>query len=80
MDDERQGILRVGEVPVIRRRDRIVFEDHEQARRSGAEKALQESLAFALAGLAATPAYEDTRPWSEMITNLQDRIRENGAT
>lgn len=80
MDGETEGILRIGEVPVIRRRDRPIPTDHSQAKRSGREAAFGEVLAFAIKRLGAVAPYEDTRPWSEMITFLQDRIRENGAT
>jgi hypothetical protein len=80
MDDEREGILQIGELPVVRRRERIVFEDHAQAYRSGREDAFQAALVFVLQQHAATPAYEDTRPWSQMTTFLRDRIMENGAT
>jgi hypothetical protein len=80
MDGETEGILQVGEIPVIRRRDRIVFQDHSQAERSGAERAYQETLAHVLEQQAAAGPYDDTRPWSNMIIFLQDRIRTNGAT
>ena len=80
MDDETDGILRIGEVPVIRRRDRIVFNDHAQAIRSAREAAFGEVLAYVLKCHAATPKYEDTRPWMNLEIFLRDRIRDNGAT
>lgn len=80
MDDETEGILQVGEIPVIRRRDRFFEPDHSQALRSGREKAFHEALAFVLQRAATTGPYDDTRPWSEMMTFLRDRIRDNGAT
>lgn len=79
MDGETEGILRVGEVPLLRRRDRITFEDHAQAYRSGRESAFGEMLAYVLAAEAQVPAYEDTRPWSNMARFLRDRIRDNGS-
>jgi hypothetical protein len=80
MDGETEGILQVGELPVIRRRERVISGDHSQAFRSGAEKAYGEMLEYANAKLAAVPPYEDTRPWGEMILFLRDRIKDNGAT
>jgi hypothetical protein len=80
MDGERDGVLQVGEVPVIRRRDRVIFETHSQAWRSGREDAYGEALAYVLERHAAAGPYDDTRSWSEMETFLRDRIKENGAT
>jgi hypothetical protein len=78
MDDETDGILVVGEVPSIIRRQRINEENHDQAWRSGRESAFGETLAYVEQRFRAAGAYDDTRPWTEMTTFLQDRIRENG--
>jgi hypothetical protein len=80
MDGETEGIIQVGELPVIRRRERAIFEDHSQALRSGREQAFNETLAFVIERNAEAGPYDDTRPWSEMVTFLTDRIRDNGAT
>ncbi len=80
MDGERDGIVQVGEIPVIRRRDRFVEDGHSQAFRSGREAALGDMLEYATGRLASTGRYEDTRPWSEMIIFIRDRIRDNGAS
>ena len=64
---------------MIRRRDRFVESEHSQAFRSGREAALRDMLEYANARLHGTAQYEDTRPWSEMIIFIQDRIRDNGA-
>jgi hypothetical protein len=82
MDDEREGILQVGELPVIRRRTSVQDVDISQALRSAREGELGAALAFVLERRAAIRPYEDYRPWDEMTLYLQDRIRENanGAT
>lgn len=82
MDDEREGILQVGELPVIRRRSSVQDVDISQALRSAREKELNAALAFVLEQRAAIGRYDDPRPWDHMTLYLQDRIRENanGAT
>jgi hypothetical protein len=80
MDGETEGILQVGELAIVRRRERIVEADHAQAFRSGRGKAFDEMLAYALDRFRKAGPYDDTRPWTEMVTFLRDRIRDNGAT
>lgn len=74
--DETEGILQVGEVPVIVRRDSRSLEDHNQAFRSGADGAYREVLAFVTDRLERAAPYTDTRPLSEMVIFLTDKIQE----
>lgn len=83
MDDERDGVLQVGEIPVVIRRDRSLETDYNQTYRSGRESAFRETLAYVEEQHSRTPAYENTLPWREMRVFLTDRIREcnpNGST
>lgn len=76
--DETTGVLRVGEVPVVIRRDSPVETDHAQAFRSGAEEAYKKTLAYVAAAEANTPPYTDMRPYADLSTFLLDRIQELG--
>jgi hypothetical protein len=73
---ERDGILAVGAVTVIRRRDSEVEENYTEALRAGAVRAFQEASLQAQGLLASSPPYSDTRPIEEMITWLADKIRQ----
>lgn len=72
---EYDGILRIGEVPVVIRRDRVVESDHAQAYRSGAVAALTDVAAYVTRCLAAAGPYDDTRSLLDLQMYLADRIR-----
>lgn len=76
MDQERDGILQAGEVPVIIRRDSPRAADFSQARRSGAEAAYKDVLTYLDIAESTCPPYTDTRPYGDMRTFCQDKIRE----
>lgn len=73
---ERHGVLNVGDVPLVIRRDAFVEIDHSQAVRSAKEAAYREMLVYVKKRYEETPAYEDTRPWIEMRLLLSDKIKE----
>lgn len=75
MDDEKAGILEVGEFPVIRRRDAQTEADHTEAMRSGRRTALQEVLAWTIEEHGRCGPYDDTRPWIRIRLQLADMIR-----
>lgn len=74
--NEAEGITQVGEVPVVTRRDSPVFADHEQAFRSGQEKALREVASYVSDAHRRAGQYDDTRPWVELRLFLNDKLRE----
>jgi hypothetical protein len=76
MAEETGGILQVGEVPVVRRRDPLVEIDHTEALRSGRREAYADAVDFAQGLLAQRGAYDDTRPLQQMLEYLADRIRQ----
>lgn len=77
--DETEGILQVGEVSVIVRRDSPREADHSQAFRSGAERAYRDALLYVAERIEKAPPYTDTRALSDMIVFLTDRIQEVAA-
>lgn len=79
MADERDGILTVGEVPVIVRRDSYHEADHTAAVRGGRVSAFTETAEFAKGLLAALPRYENPLLLQQMLTFLGDKIRETQA-
>jgi hypothetical protein len=74
--DETEGILQVGEVPIIVRRDSRSVEDHTQAFRSGADGAYRKALSYVLERIASAPPYTDTRALTDMVVFLTDNIEE----
>ena len=82
MSQETDGIVQVGEVPVIIRRDSPSEVDFSQTERSAREGALKEMLAFVEETERTSPPYTDIRPYAIMRTWVLDRIQEtvNGAT
>jgi len=76
MGEETDGILRVGEVPVVSRRDVLVELDHKEALRAGRREAYEDAVVFAQGMLAQQGAYDDTRPLQQMIDYLADKIRQ----
>jgi hypothetical protein len=77
MDQETDGILQVGEVPVIVRRDSPREENHQEAHRSGRESALREMLVFINESEAAAPPFTDLRPYANLRTWVTDKMRAN---
>ena len=76
MAEDTDGILRVGEVPVVRRRDPLVEIDHAEALRSGRIAAYEDAVGFAQGLLSRLGRYEDTRPLQQLIDYLADKIRQ----
>lgn len=77
MEQETDGVLQVGEVPVIVRRASPVEADHSEARRGGRDSAFRETLAFIDRAEATAPPYTDTRPWAALRIFLNDQIQAN---
>lgn len=73
---ETDGILLVGEISVVRRRDSPREENHDQAWRSGRESAFREVQAFVGDRLLHAGPFDDTRPLTELETFLIDRLTE----
>lgn len=73
---EYDGVVAVGDITVIGRRNRIAEENHEVAYQTGRREALAEVLAYAEDRLAAQGVYDDTRPLTELIGHLADMIRQ----
>jgi hypothetical protein len=74
MEGEYDGIMQVGEVPVIIRRDSAVAEDFSQAYRSGGEHAYRDALERTEELLRHAEPYTDTRSLIELKAFLIDRI------
>jgi hypothetical protein len=74
--DETDGILAVGEVPVVSRRDPLVQQNHDEAFRSGQRKAFTIVLDEVVRSLGQAGPYDDTRTMQAMISFLTDRIKE----
>lgn len=74
--EEMNGVLRLGEVPVVARKNALGAEDHAQAYRSGATDAYQSVADWAAQRMAELPQYEDTGLLAELQGYLADRVRE----
>ena len=72
---ERDGIIAVGAVTVIRRRDSMVEENYNEALRAGAVNVLTEAILVAEGLIASAGPYDDTRKIGELIIWMQDKIR-----
>lgn len=77
-NSEYDGIVQVGEVPVVIRRDSPVESEHDQAYRSGAEAAFRQVFQFVDMAERSSPAYTDLRPYANLKTFVSDRITELG--
>lgn len=75
---EYDGIVQVGEVPVVIRRDSPVEADHDQAYRSGAEAAFRQVFQFVDMAERNSPPFTDLRPYANLKTFVSDRITELG--
>jgi len=76
MERETEGILQVGEVPVVIRRDSAVEADHSQAVRSGRQSAFEDALRYVDLAQSSAPPFTDLRPYADLRTFLLDKIRE----
>ena len=72
---ERDGIIAVGAVTVIRRRDSEIEENYSEALRAGAVNVLTEAIQVAEGLVASAGPYDDTTRVGELITWMQDKIR-----
>ena len=72
---ETDGVLQVGDIPVVVRRDSPSATDHSQAWRSGAEKAYKDVLTYLDLAEESCPPYTDTRPYAELRAFCNDKIR-----
>lgn len=72
---EADGILQVGEVPVVIRRDSSVEENHDQAYRSGAENAYRRTLVYVEDRIRMAGRYDDVRPLQDLVVWLTDSIQ-----
>lgn len=73
---ESDGIVQVGEVPVVIRRVSVVSEDFTQAQVSARDEALREVDLWVSERIERAPRFTDTRPLTELRTFLADKIRE----
>lgn len=72
---ERDGIIAVGAVTIIRRRDSEVEENYNEALRAGAVSVLTEAILMVEGLIASAGPYDDTRMGREVVTWMQDKIR-----
>jgi hypothetical protein len=77
--DETHGIVAVGEVPVVIRRDSRHEADHTAAFRGGRVSALEETTLFVRGLLESLPQYENPLMLQQMLVFLGDKIRETQA-
>jgi hypothetical protein len=75
MNDERQGIEAVGEIPVVIRRGSEAQYDHAVAKCAGRREALQEVDAYVDSVLATAGPYDDIRSLQDLKVHLADMIR-----
>lgn len=76
---ETDGIVQLGEVPVVVRRESEHAADHTEAVKAARIEALREMEAFVTECEERTPRFEDTRPYRYLRTWIADRIRDAAA-
>jgi hypothetical protein len=73
---EYDGVVAVGEVPVIIRRDSVAEFDHAEAKRAGRGEALAEVAVYVADRIRMAGAYDDVRALEDLQTHLADMIRQ----
>lgn len=74
--DEQEGVVQLGEVTIISRKDSPSDMDHAEAYRSGARDAYQAVDDWAVTKQELVGPYEDTGTLAELRLFLADIIRE----